>query len=276
VKNLRPVDGILIFGISYLLSALAGVAVLYWVSPRTDALISTVVLVAVAVLLLRRRVGRPLAYVGLRPAGSKLTACTVLASLAMILPVMSLEAITVFRFKIPKELLDALDDLIRARTVPELLYVLLVVGVGAAVGEELVFRGVLQRSLAARLRPWSAVLITALVFAALHTVWRLPPALVLGVFLGFLYWRTQSLVLPMVAHFTINAASILVMFATQMRGEAAMPVWLREEKAAPVWMIGVSLAALVLLLRVLWREGAPEKRDGLNVAGPQPDGAADL
>jgi membrane protease YdiL (CAAX protease family) len=257
VKNLRPIDGIFIFGISYLLSVLATAGISRFLSARTVTLISIVILAGVAFFLLKMAVGQPLRYVGVRRAGPRLILYTILASLSIIVPVMSLEAVTLFRFKIPQEIIDALNEIIKARTVPELLYVLLIVAVGAAVSEEFVFRGILQRSLASRFGAWAAILITSLVFALLHTIWRLPPALILGVFLGVLYWRTQSLVLPMISHFTINSAAVIALFVAEKRGEASMPLWIREEKPAPIWMTVVSLALFFVFLRAIWRQGAP-------------------
>jgi membrane protease YdiL (CAAX protease family) len=228
-----------------------------FVSERAVALISTVVLGGAAYVLLRPAVGEPFRYVGFRCPSPKLIGYAVLASLGILIPVMSLEALALLRFKVPQELIDALTRLITAKTYPELVYVVVVAAVSAAVCEELVFRGILQKSLASRMRPWAAILVTSIIFALLHTIWRTPPALVLGVFLGFLYWRTQSLVLPMLSHFTVNTVSIVAAFVTEKRGEMAMPVWIREEKPAPVWMILVSLAVFALAFRALWKEGAP-------------------
>ena len=228
-----------------------------FVSERTVALVSTVVLAGAAYALLRPAVGEPLRYVGFRGASPKLVGYAILASLAILIPVLSLEALALLRFKVPQEVIDALTRQITAKTYPELAYVLAITAVGAAVSEEFVFRGILQQSLASRMRPWAAILMTSIIFALLHTIWRTPPALVLGVFLGFLYWRTQSLVLPIVSHFTVNTVSVVAAFVIEKRGEMAMPVWIREDKPAPVWMILASLAIFALAVRALWKEGAP-------------------
>lgn len=224
---------------------------------RAAALVSVVVLTAMAYLLAKPAVGQPLRYAGFGVPSLKLVCCALVASLALIVPVISLEAVALLRFKVPQEVIDALDRLIAAKTVPELIYVLFIAALGATLSEEFVFRGILQRSLESRLAGWAAILITAIIFALLHTIWRVPPALVLGIFLGVLYWRTRSLVLPMVAHFTINTVSILALFVTERQGEAVMPAWIRDERPAPWWMILGSLAVFVAAFRVVWREGRP-------------------
>ncbi|HVP57430.1 MAG TPA: CPBP family intramembrane glutamic endopeptidase, partial [bacterium] len=192
----------------------------------------------------------------------RLLGFTVLGSLTIVAPVMSLEALTLTYLKIPQAVTDALMRLITAKTYPELIYVLAIAAFGAAVSEEFVFRGILQRSIMSRLSPWASIVVASAVFALLHTIWRMPPALVLGIFLGFLYWRTQSLVMPMVAHFTINTVSVVVTFVTERRGELAMLAWIREDKPAPAWLVVVSLAVFALAVRVLWKEGAPAASPG--------------
>lgn len=85
---------------------------------------------------------------------------------------------------------------------------LLVIAVLPGVCEELVVRGVLLPSLAARLAraPWLAVLVSALVFAAIHLdPYRFAFTLALGVAFGFLRLRGGSLWPPAIAHASLNA-----------------------------------------------------------------------
>jgi membrane protease YdiL (CAAX protease family) len=257
VRNLRPIEGILICGISYLISTLSVVVLGTSVSARTGTLISTVVLGGVACLLVRSTTGGIRPHVNLGLARARFVLYAVLASFAIVIPAMSLEAVVASRYKVPPEIVKGLDEIIRARSLPELFYVILVAAVGAAVCEEFVFRGILQRSLTARLGGWGAILVTSMVFGLLHTVWRLPAAFTLGLFLGVLYWRSQSLLPPVVAHFTINCLAIVAIFVEETYGEASMPLWAREGRPAPVWMIAASAVIFLVLLRALWKEGAP-------------------
>jgi len=87
-------------------------------------------------------------------------------------------------------------------------------GILAAVGEELLFRGLIQRLFSEWLKNnhW-AVIITALLFSALHMqFYGFLPRFVLGVFLGYLFVWTRSLWIPIFAHFVNNASAVTVYF----------------------------------------------------------------
>jgi uncharacterized protein len=75
----------------------------------------------------------------------------------------------------------------------------------AGLAEELVFRGYLQRALLTRWRPGLAIGVSSVVFAVLHgdpgyDVFALP----IGVFLGYMAWRADSIVPTIVCHMTVN------------------------------------------------------------------------
>jgi membrane protease YdiL (CAAX protease family) len=79
---------------------------------------------------------------------------------------------------------------------------LAVVALLAGVGEEALFRGVLQEALAGTLPGWGALLLTSFVFGAVH--WVTPAyaclAAVVGLYLGLLYLVSDNLLVPIVTH----------------------------------------------------------------------------
>ena len=79
---------------------------------------------------------------------------------------------------------------------------LLLVSLLAGVGEELLFRGVLQPALAGPLGPWWALLAAALVFGVVHalSVSYAVFATLMGLWLGALWTASGNLVVPIVAH----------------------------------------------------------------------------
>jgi len=259
----RPVTGVLVFGVYLLTWMLVAVVFSPLVSPRTVGLLSTLVPASVAVAILWAYAGKPLAYLGFGRPGVRLAVYAVLASLALVIPAMSLEAAVLSHFQVPQEVIDLLADTLKADSVPELAYVILISAAAAALCEEVVFRGILQRSLAGLASGWPAVVITSLVFASLHDPWRMPAAFCLGCFLGVIYWRTASLALSVAAHFTINTVAILGVYLVETRGEASMPDWIAEEQAAPAPLVAASLAAFAVLMTLIWKEG------GARAAGPQ-------
>jgi membrane protease YdiL (CAAX protease family) len=79
----------------------------------------------------------------------------------------------------------------------------------APVVEEVLFRGLLQKSLSHKLPVWAAIGISALVFGAVHMDYYAMPVLAtMGVVFGVLYHLTGSLRVTILAHVINNAAAL--------------------------------------------------------------------
>jgi CAAX protease family protein len=92
---------------------------------------------------------------------------------------------------------------------------LLVVGVGAPLSEELLFRGFLLSALAhSRLGFAGAALVTTGLWTALHAGYSLAgivEVFTIGIFFSWLLWRTGSLRVPMFCHALYNSLIVLVL-----------------------------------------------------------------
>jgi len=86
------------------------------------------------------------------------------------------------------------------------------VAILAPILEELVCRGIICRGLLARYKnPWSAIIWSALIFAVMHlNPWQGIPAFLLGVWFGWIYYRTGSLKSTMFLHFVNNGSVVLI------------------------------------------------------------------
>jgi len=93
----------------------------------------------------------------------------------------------------------------------DLLFNIIVMAIIPAFGEELLFRGLLQTSLFKKIGDIHiSILITALIFSAIHLhLDGLLPRLFLGIILGYLFYWSQSLWIPIIAHFINNAMAII-------------------------------------------------------------------
>ena len=98
---------------------------------------------------------------------------------------------------------------------------LLMIGVVAAVGEELIFRGLLQKLLISMVKNTHlAILITAILFSAFHfQFFSFIPRFVLGVILGYLMFLGRSIWFPIIAHFVNNAMGVIYYYFNS-RGSA--------------------------------------------------------
>jgi hypothetical protein len=88
--------------------------------------------------------------------------------------------------------------------------VISMVAVVVPICEEIIFRGMILRGLLARYQPLKAILLSALFFGAFHM--NLPQfvnAFLIGLFLGYLYFKTHSLLFCISVHACNNAISFL-------------------------------------------------------------------
>jgi membrane protease YdiL (CAAX protease family) len=120
---------------------------------------------------------------------------------------------------------------------------LLVVGLGAGIGEEIMFRGVLFRIVEEGLGTWWALAISALFFGAVHlgnpgaTLWSsLAIAIEAGLLFGMLYHVTRSLALCMGLHAAWNFTQGTI-YGIPVSGTEA-DGWLVSTRSGPDWLSG--------------------------------------
>jgi membrane protease YdiL (CAAX protease family) len=102
------------------------------------------------------------------------------------------------------------DDLLSGSASLALVAVLAMV-LAAPLWEEVLFRGAFFAGFRTRFGPYRAVLLSAVVFAAVHiSPLVMPYVFVLGLFLGWLRWFHRSLWASLVLHMTNNALVALV------------------------------------------------------------------
>jgi len=82
----------------------------------------------------------------------------------------------------------------------------------APLGEEIIFRGFLQQILEKHWKDITqAILFTALIFSLIHmNPYWFVQIYFLGVILGFLAWKTQSIIAPLILHSLNNSMALLL------------------------------------------------------------------
>ncbi|MCH7703327.1 MAG: CPBP family intramembrane metalloprotease [Planctomycetes bacterium] len=86
---------------------------------------------------------------------------------------------------------------------------LFMIAVVPPVCEELLFRGLLLSGLRGSCRKWSAILLTAMVFAAFHMFFfRFPVTFAMGIVFGYLCWQSRSVWPAIVAHALHNGMGL--------------------------------------------------------------------
>ena len=153
--------------------------------------------------------------------------------------------------KAKEEALKKLTEyLTRFGSLGEFLLGLLVFGLIPAVGEELVFRGVIQRQFIRWFQnPHVGIWVTALIFGAIHLqFYGMLPRTLLGALLGYLYWWSGNIWVPILGHFINNGFTVLMMYLLQRQ---VVDFDLDNTEAMPLPSILFSLAASGALLYFL-------------------------
>jgi membrane protease YdiL (CAAX protease family) len=129
----------------------------------------------------------------------------------------------------------------------QLVFALIVVVILPAFGEELLFRGLIQRKLSEQWsNPHVAIWVSAAIFSAIHfQFYGFIPRMLLGALFGYIYHWTGSLWLAIFAHF-INNGCVLIMVYLYNIG--ILDINMEETKSMPVALVVASLVFTALLL----------------------------
>lgn len=108
----------------------------------------------------------------------------------------------------------SVNALLSRHTLTDLISNLIVIAGLAAVGEELLFRGMIQRLLTKMFRsPWAGIIIAAFLFSAIHLqFYGFLPRFVLGILLGAAFWYSGSLWVPILGHFVYDGSLIVLAY----------------------------------------------------------------
>jgi membrane protease YdiL (CAAX protease family) len=136
------------------------------------------------------------------------------------------------------------------KTVPQLLFGLVVIALIPAIGEELVFRGLVQPKVF-RLtgNVHAAVWITGFIFSFIHMqFYGLIPRMLLGVVFGYLYAWSGNLLYPIIGHFANNGFTLIMFYFYQQK---AVPIDIEDTASVPLTFSISALVLTALLVMIL-------------------------
>lgn len=147
------------------------------------------------------------------------------------------------------------DAFLKMPDASTMLLNLIMIGALPAIGEELLFRGLLQPLL----KNWTknihfAIFLSAFLFSAMHLqFYGFLPRLILGLMFGYLFYWTGSLWVPVIAHFVNNSAAVIISWLGQQG-------WISGDyehfgETGNFWFILLSAAATIFLLLLINKKG---------------------
>ncbi len=122
-----------------------------------------------------------------------------------------------------------------------------VIAVLPGIGEELVFRGLIQNEL------WRssknihvAIWVSAFLFSAIHVqFFGFVPRLLLGALFGYLYYWSGNLLIPMVAHFFHNGLTLTMI---HLYNQGVIDINIDTEESAPFYLVALFAGATFVLI----------------------------
>lgn len=132
--------------------------------------------------------------------------------------------------------------------IPEFLFGMVIIAVIPAIGEELLFRGLIQNLFnQATKNPHIAIWTTALLFGAFHMqFYGILPRMLLGALFGYLYYWSGQLSMSMIAHFINNGFTLFLLYLGQHQVVDFDP--LATESSPPLYLIAIFFTIGTILL----------------------------
>lgn len=123
------------------------------------------------------------------------------------------------RFEPSAWLYEAADEMMQIPVLGMLMISLL-----APIFEEIIYRGIFVKQLLKKYNPTTAIMFSALLFSIVHlNLHQAVNAFVLGIVLGFIFYKTQSLLLCIAAHAANNLYAVLLGMTAVLQGNPPQP-----------------------------------------------------
>ncbi len=148
-----------------------------------------------------------------------------------------------------------LNSLLKMDTVGDLLINLFLIAILPGVGEELLFRGIIQKEITNRWQnPHVAIWVTAFIFGVFHfQIVGLLPKMMIGLVLGYAYYYSGSLILPMIMHALNNGFATLGYYfaGNQIEDQDALV------ENVPILPVLISVLGFLMIMIYIHKQYAP-------------------
>lgn len=168
---------------------------------------------------------RPLRYLGLKAPSKNLYWVLAIAIMLVALPAVEYtgllnrdiqlsSAARKWMEGMEKQAQATIQFMLNEHTPANLIKNLIFIALFAGIGEELFFRGVLQRLfIRAFKNPWMGIVVAAFLFSFFHFQFLgFVPRFLLGILLGAIYWFSGSIIPAMIAHFFYDGLFIVIAY----------------------------------------------------------------
>ncbi|OFY93731.1 MAG: hypothetical protein A3K10_01295 [Bacteroidetes bacterium RIFCSPLOWO2_12_FULL_31_6] len=141
------------------------------------------------------------------------------------------------------------EAFLKVNSTSDFLLNLFIIGVLPAIGEELVFRGVMQKLFIKITKNiHTGIWITAIIFSAIHfEFYGFLPRMLLGAMFGYLFYWSGSIVVTIWAHFVNNGMGVLLAYLVQKNVVSSDFENLQLPGNEYMWVLASTLSVSALL-----------------------------
>ena len=181
----------------------------------------------------------------LNPVSGKIILLSIFISLSIFVLGDALDRLVASFFPMPQEMIDAVQSLMTIHSVIDAVILFSAAVIFAGFAEEMLFRGLLQRTLEHYREPAIAIVLTAVLFALAHFLpWTALQITFLGLILGFMAWKSDSVFPSIILHGTNNLLSILFM---NMNEDSLK--WYASGNFVSIWWTGLALVIFIIAIK---------------------------
>ena len=143
----------------------------------------------------------------------------------------------------------------------------------APLAEEFLFRGCFLKAFLTRYKVWTSILVSALLFGVFHiNPIQIPYCIFIGIVLGWLYYKTSSIWLCVIAHMINNSLCFIALYLSST-GHVNIPGFIQPEMTLsdtysnqPLWLTGIGIALTVS--GIIWIKKCSIPEDNLTYQKP--------
>lgn len=147
-----------------------------------------------------------------------------------------------------------------------MLFIFMTVAIAAPILEEVLFRGIILDGFLKNYSPWKAIIWSAVIFGLVHmNPYQFIVAMMIGIIMGWIYWKTRSLWLCILIHFINNSTGFVLhwLFDLPIK-EFTTTRDLMTSDSQYVMLLAGCLVVLGLSLFMLYRGMKGDEMKGIN------------
>ncbi|MBC7721070.1 MAG: CPBP family intramembrane metalloprotease, partial [Pedobacter sp.] len=146
--------------------------------------------------------------------------------------------------------------MVQMKTFADYLVSLVLIALAPAIVEEVFFRGGVQQLFTNWFKkPWVAILVTSILFSAVHmSYFGFLPRAMLGAVLGLLFYYSKNIWTNILMHFLNNGIAVTQLYYMSTKGKLDKKALDAMDEHFPFWLGAIALVGMIICLYLFKRE----------------------